>query len=69
MERDYYELRMKIRGKYQTFEDFAADLGISVTTLTNKLMGKVDWKREEMIKAAELLGFTPEEILYYFFNF
>ena len=69
MEKDYMELCMKIRGKYMRTEDFATDLGISVTTLNSKLTGKTDWKREEMVKAAELLDLTPEEILYYFFNF
>ena len=69
MGRDYSELIMKIRGKYLKLEDFASDLGINSTTLNNKLMGRTDWKREEMIKAAELLGLSAEEILHYFFNF
>lgn len=67
MGRDYSELIMKIRGKYLKLEDFASDLGINSTTLNNKLMGRTDWKREEMIKAAELLGLSAEEILHYFF--
>ena len=69
MEKDYQELCMKIRGKYLRIEDFATDLGISVTTLNSKLTGKTDWKREEMVKAAEMLDMTPDEILHYFFNF
>ena len=69
MERDYSALVLKIRSKYLKFEDFANDLGINLVTLGNKLKGKTDWKREEMIKAAELLDLTPEEILLYFFNF
>lgn len=69
MGRDYSALILKIRGKYLKFEDFANDLGITMSTLNNKLKGKTDWKREEMVKAAELLGFSPNEILFYFFNF
>lgn len=69
MERDYSALILKIRSKYLKFGDFANDLGINLATLSNKLKGKTDWKREEMIKAAELLGFSPDEILFYFFNF
>ena len=67
MGRDYTELIMKIRGKYRRFEDFAKDLGITISTLSNKLAGKTDWKREEMIKAAELLDLTTEEFLRIFF--
>ncbi len=69
MGRDYSALILKIRSKYLKFEDFANDLGITVCTLRNKLSGKNDWKREEMIKAAELLDLTPDEILFYFFNY
>lgn len=69
MGRDYSDLIMKIRGKYLKLEDFAKDLDINSTTLKSKLTGRTDWKREEMMKAAELLDLTPEEILHYFFNF
>lgn len=69
MGRDYTELLKKIRGKYLKLEDFANDLDITMATLRGKLVGKTDWKREEMVKAAELLDLTPEEILHYFFNF
>ena len=68
MDRDYSALILKIRSKYLKFEDFANDLGINSATLSNKLKGNTDWKREEIIKAAELLDLTPEEILFYFFK-
>ena len=68
MGRDYTALILKIRSKYLKFEDFASDLGMNITTLSNKLKGNTDWKREEIIKAAELLDLTPEEILFYFFS-
>ena len=67
MNRDYSELRKKIRGKYLRLEDFAKDLGITAGTLTFKLSGKSEWSRAEIEKAAELLELTPNEILHYFF--
>ena len=67
MAHDYYELRQKIRGKYARIGDFASAVGITQGTLSLKLSGRSEWKRAEMIRAAELLNLTPEEILQYFF--
>ena len=67
MGRDYSVLMLKIRGKFFRLEDFANELGITLATLRSKITGKYDWKREEIIKVAELLDLTPEEILAIFF--
>ena len=67
MGRDYYELRQRIRGKYPRIGDFAKALGMAKGTLSRKLQGRSEWDREEMVQVAELLGFTPDEILYHFF--
>lgn len=67
MKNNYSELRKKIRGKYLRLEDFARDLGITSGTLTLKLSGKSEWSRAEIVKTAELLDLTPDEILEYFF--
>ena len=67
MAREYYELRMRIRGKYARIEDFAKALGMTKGTLGLKLAGKSEWKRAEIEKVAELLELTPDEILRYFF--
>lgn len=68
MGRDYFELRLKIRGKYHKMSDFAKAMGMTSATLSKKLMGESEWKREEMVKAAELLDLSPEDILRIFFN-
>lgn len=67
MNRDYYELRQKIRGKYPRIGDFAKAIGMAKGTLSRKLTGKSEWSRAEMEKTAELLDLTPDEILRYFF--
>lgn len=67
MERDYSELRKRIRGTYNILGDFAADLGITAGTLSYKLSGKSEWSRAEIAKVVELLDLTPEETLRYFF--
>lgn len=67
MPNEFYDLRQRIRGKYPRIGDFAKAVGITKGTLSQKLMGKSEWKRAEMIKAAELLDLTPDEILHYFF--
>lgn len=67
MAQEYYELRQRIRGRYARIGDFARAVGITNGTLSLKLSGKSEWKRAEMMKAAELLDLTPEEILHYFF--
>ena len=69
MPNDFYNLRQRIRGKYARIGDFAKALRITKGTLSLKLMGKSEWKRAEIARAAELLDLTPEEILYYFFQF
>lgn len=69
MPRDYSELRQRIRGKYRRMSEFATGLGITTGTLSNKLMGKSEWSRPEMEKAAELLDLTPDDILHIFFSF
>lgn len=67
MAHDYYDLRQRIRGKYARIGEFATALGITHGTLSLKLSGRSEWKRAEMMKAAELLNLTPDEILQYFF--
>ena len=68
MGRNYTELHKKIRSKYLRMSSFASDLGITVGTLSSKLKGITDWKRDEIEKVAELLDLTTEEVISYFFN-
>ena len=68
MGRNYEELRKKIRGKYSALAEFAAELGITPSTLSCKLKGKTDWTRQEVAKIYHLLDLTPEELTAYFFS-
>ena len=65
---DYSKLCGKIREKFVTQEAFANGLGISSTTLSNKLNNKVQWSQEEMWKAVELFGEPVAKIPAYFFT-
>lgn len=67
MERDYSELRQKIRGIYPRLADFAEDMGMTPSTLSLKLAGKSEWTRMEIEKVRLLLKLTVDEILLYFF--
>ena len=69
MGRDYEPLRRKILGKYGKLGLFAKALGIRAGTLTDKLNGKTDWKREEIDKTAHLLSLTPDEVWLIFFAY
>lgn len=67
MGRNYGQLRLKILGKYGKLGLFADALGIGQGTLTDKLNGKTDWKREEIEKTVQLLDLTPEDAWLIFF--
>jgi transcriptional regulator with XRE-family HTH domain len=64
---DYQELRGLIRAQYRTQEAFATDLDISACSLSKKLNGRTEWAADEIRKACELLGISPEHIPRYFF--
>lgn len=55
---------VEIYGKTMLFEK---DMEMNHVTLSNKLTGKTDWKREEMIRACELLQIPLTEAYLYFF--
>lgn len=67
MERNYEALRNKILGKYGKLGPFAAELGLTPSTLSIKLSGASDWKREEIERCYQLLDLTEDEIMAYFF--
>ena len=67
MGRDYEELRRKILGKFGQLGPFATELGIQPSTLSLKLQGASDWKREEIEKTAQLLELTPDDVWLIFF--
>ena len=64
---DYRKLRGKIKEIYNVQSAFAAQLGISCTSLSNKLNGIVDFSQEEIAKSVELLEIEKQDIPLYFF--
>lgn len=62
------KLRGRIREKFGTQEAFADAMKMSHTTLSAKLNGKSEWKRQEIEDACRLLGISAEEIPLYFFS-
>jgi hypothetical protein len=65
---DYAKLRGRIREVYGTQEAFACAMKMSPATLSQKLNNRVDWSREEMDRACELLCIPLEEVPLYFFT-
>lgn len=65
---DYSDLLGKIKAKYGTQSDFAEALGMSLSTLNQKLNNKSDWDTPEMVKACELLDIELADISQYFFK-
>jgi hypothetical protein len=64
--RTYGKLRELIKQRFGTMQNFADAMGKSVSTLSKKLNGIVDWTSSEIEKAAELLG-AEDRIQEYFF--
>jgi transcriptional regulator with XRE-family HTH domain len=64
----YAKLRGKIREVFGTQYAFAAAMGVSSVTISQRLNGKVEWKTNEIAKACELLGISLEEVAQYFFD-
>lgn len=65
---DYSRLRGKIREVFGTEGEFAKALGISKTSLSDKLNNKVSFTSTEINKACELLDISIRFIPVYFFK-
>lgn len=65
---NYSKLRGRIREKYDTQSNFAQKMGISTVSVSCKLGNKAQWTQEEILKAAQLLEISNEEIPTYFFT-
>lgn len=61
------KLKGKIVERGLTLKDFADKLNINPSTLTRKLNGEVEFKRDEIMSTIEILGLTPEEVIAIFF--
>ena len=65
---DYSKLNGKIKEVFGTQLAFAKAMGMSRSALNQRLIGAVDWKSPEIVKACELLGIPLEEAHVYFFS-
>lgn len=65
---NYAKLRGRIKEIFDTETTFAKNLGISQTSLSQKLNNKVEFTQKEIEKAIELLHIPKEEIPMYFFS-
>lgn len=68
MEYDYSKLLGRIKEKCGGQTEFAQKMELSERTVSLKLNNKIPWKQTEITKAAEILGFSIEEIQSYFFT-
>lgn len=65
---DYRKLRGRIKEKFDTIENFAKYLGISATSLNNKLNNVVNFRQHEIEKAIKGLELTETEVRHIFFT-
>jgi len=65
---DYAKLRGKIKEIFDTQAAFAKEMGISNTSLSEKLNNKVEFTQKEIERAIELLQIPKDEIPIYFFT-
>ena len=66
---DYRKLRGRIKEKFDTIENFARYLGISATSLNNKLNNVVNFRQHEIEKAIKGLELTESEVRHIFFTY
>ena len=64
----YAKLRGSIREKFRTQGAFARAMEMHPTTLSKKLSGLVDWTRQEIERACQLLNIPTDQIHAYFFT-
>ena len=65
---DYRDLRGLIRSKFGTQENYAKAIGISNTSLQERLSNKVPFKQTEIIMTKQLLGLSAEKMDEIFFT-
>ena len=65
---NYRKLRGRIVEKYNTMKDFAAVIGLSEVSVSNKINGKAPFKQSDMEKWASALEIPIKEYGLYFFT-
>lgn len=64
---DYTRLRERIIEKCGSNTVFAERMGLSYISVSSKLNNRRKWTQSDMLRASEILGFSPEELGAYFF--
>lgn len=64
----FQKLRARIVEKYGTLTNFADNYHISMTSLSNKMSGKVPFSYKDIIKMSEMLDIENDDIGTYFFT-
>lgn len=65
---DYSKLRGRIVEKVGSLTKFAELVGISNTSLNDRLQNRLAFNQREIFKAAEILGIPDDELSLYFFT-
>lgn len=68
MSKNFNKLRGRIVEKYGTIDSFAAKLGITRVTVSNKLNGKSKFTRDDILIWSSALGITQDDLGSYFFE-
>ena len=66
IKKKYDELRKRIVAKYGTMDKFAQAIGLSATTLSNKLNDKSAWRLNDISSACQLLDIPSAEVSIFF---
>lgn len=64
---DYQKLKGKIVEVFDTQAAFAEAMEMNITSLNQRLNGKVEWRPVEIMKACSLLGVEVTDAWEYFF--
>jgi hypothetical protein len=65
---EFKELKLKILREFDNQQNFANVIGMHITSLNQRLNGKVEWKISEVEKACNLLHIENNDIALYFFS-
>ena len=65
---DYRELQGLIRARFGNQESYAKAIGISTTSLTERLASKIPFKQDEILMTKQILDLSPERVDELFFT-
>lgn len=65
---DYSKLRGLIKERSMTLADYASSIGISTTTLYERMTNKTPFSQSEIVKTKQLFDLSPEQVEIIFFT-